>query len=179
MDNFNKPLHLRPDTIRALQEIEAGAPNPLHDASADAAERLVRNLIKPMLWGAGMSNFEAMTYGWFLREVSRLWRSKTGRELAFYLELCIRKWTSLGLNPSIAQFLITELHERLKSATASRLAASDPSSATRSPDHQITRSPSPSSSATRSPDHQITTSPSPSSSATRSPDHQVTRSPSL
>ena len=51
---------------------------------------------------------------WQLRDLTRLWRTRTGRDLAFHLELCIRKWVGLGLEPRTLQFLVCESHERLK-----------------------------------------------------------------
>jgi hypothetical protein len=61
-----------------------------------------------------------MHYRWFLRELTRLWRTRTGRDLAFHLELCIRKWAGLGLEPRTLQFLICEAHERLKAQIATK-----------------------------------------------------------
>jgi hypothetical protein len=53
---------------------------------------------------------------WFLRELARLWRTRQGRDLAFHIELCLRKWKGLGLEPRTLQFLVCEAFERLKSA---------------------------------------------------------------
>ncbi len=67
-----------------------------------------------LLETAGMSRFETMHYGWFLRELSRLWCNYAGRDLAFHLELCMRKWLGYGLKSEIIQFLVVEIHLRLK-----------------------------------------------------------------
>jgi hypothetical protein len=57
-----------------------------------------------------------MHYRWYLRELARHWRSRKGRDLAFHLELCVRKWVNLGLEPRTLQFLICEAHQRLKTS---------------------------------------------------------------
>ena len=64
--------------------------------------------------GAGLPVLQEMHYRWFLRELARLWRMRQGRDLAFHLELCIRKWVGLGLEPRTLQFLVCESYERLK-----------------------------------------------------------------
>jgi len=120
MDSFLNPVLLRPDTIASLDEIRTGAPNPLYAASPQAADELFRRYIKPLVQGTGMTDLSVLHYGWFLRELGRTWRAKNGRELAFHLELCIRKWINLGLEPNTVQFLVTEVHERIKAEAAAR-----------------------------------------------------------
>jgi len=43
------------------------------------------------------------------------------RDLAFHLELCIRKWVNLGLEPRTLQFLVCEAHQRLKGPAISEV----------------------------------------------------------
>ena len=120
MDTLSSALKLNRDAIQALEEIRAGADNPLFGASPADAEALFKSDVMPLLEGAGMSGLQRMHYGWFLRELARLWHAKTGRDLAFHLELCIRKWINLGLEPNTVQFLVTEVHERIKAEAAAR-----------------------------------------------------------
>ena len=115
---LTKPLNLNQETIQTLAEIRAGADNPLYGASPEAAEAMFNRHIMPMLEGAGMSALKRMHYGWFLRELARLWRKNTGQDLAFHLELAIRKWLDLGLETNTTQFLVTELFRRLKAVAA-------------------------------------------------------------
>ncbi len=118
MDVLNKPLKLNRSATQALDEIRAGADNPLYGATTAVTEDLFKRSIIPLLEGAGMSALQRMHYGWFLRELARLWRTKTGRDLAFHLELCMRKWLGFGLEKNTVQFLVSEIHLRLKSAAA-------------------------------------------------------------
>ncbi len=119
METLTKPAELNRDTVQTLDEIRAGADNPLFGAAPAAAEELFGRHIQPLLEGSGMPGLQVMHYGWFLRELARLWRKKTGRDLAFHLELCIRKWLNLGLESNTVQFLVCEAHQRLKAVAAS------------------------------------------------------------
>jgi hypothetical protein len=114
MESLLDPVELNRETTQALDEIRSGAENALYGtASADAEEKL-HHYILPLIEGSGLPNLQVMHYRWYLRELARLWRTRTGRDLAFHLELCIRKWVGLGLEPRTLQFLICEAHERLK-----------------------------------------------------------------
>jgi len=103
-----------PDVDRVLDEIRAGAENVLYGAGPEKSEELFAKHVVSLIEGAGLPVLQTMHYRWFLRELARLWRTRTGRDLAFHLELCIRKWVGLGLEPRTLQFLVTEAHERLK-----------------------------------------------------------------
>jgi len=114
MESLMKPVTLTQDVARVLDEIRAGAENALYCAGPDVAEELFAKHIVSLIEGAGLPVLQTMHYRWFLRELARLWRTRTGRDLAFHLELCIRKWVGLGLEPKTLQFLVCEAHERLK-----------------------------------------------------------------
>jgi hypothetical protein len=116
MESLQKPVTLTQDVSRVLDEIRAGAENALYGAGPDKSEELFAKHIVSLVEGAGMPVLQTMHYRWFLRELARLWRTRTGRDLAFHLELCIRKWVGLGLEPLTLQFLVCESYERLKSA---------------------------------------------------------------
>jgi len=106
-----------PDVEKVLEEIRAGAENALYGAEPEKSEELFAKHVVSLIEGAGLPLLQTMHYRWFLRELARLWRTRTGRDLAFHLELCIRKWVGLGLEPRTLQFLVTEAHERLKAKT--------------------------------------------------------------
>jgi hypothetical protein len=114
MESLLKPVTLSPDVDRILQEIRAGTENALYGASSAESEELFAKHVLSLVEGAGLPVLQVMHYRWFLRELARLWRTRQGRDLAFHLELCIRKWVSLGLEPRTLQFLVSEAHERLK-----------------------------------------------------------------
>jgi hypothetical protein len=114
MESLMKPVTLSQDVAKVLDEIRAGAENALYCAKPDVSEELFAKHIVSLVEGAGLPVLQTMHYRWFLRELARLWRARTGRDLAFHLELCIRKWVGLGLEPRTLQFLVCEAHERLK-----------------------------------------------------------------
>jgi len=90
---------------------EGNTPNGASPAQAD---ELFKKHLASLIVGSGMPVLQVMHYQWFLRELARLWRTRKGRDLAFHLELTIRKWVNLGLEPRTLQFLICEAHQRLK-----------------------------------------------------------------
>jgi len=120
MESLMKPVALTQDVTRVLEEIRAGAENTLYCAEPGKSEALFAKHVASLIEGAGLPVLETMHYRWFLRELARLWRTRTGLDLAFHLELCIRKWVGLGLEPRTLQFLVCEAHDRLKAANLKR-----------------------------------------------------------
>jgi hypothetical protein len=118
MEDLSKPVALNHEMVETLDQIRAGAENALYGASPAQAEELFKKHVASMIVGSGMPLLQVMHYQWFLRELARLWRTRKGRDLAFHLELTIRKWLNLGLEPRTLQFLICEAHQRLKATPA-------------------------------------------------------------
>ena len=114
MESLLQPVELNRETTQALDEIRSGAENELYGAASADAEEKVNNYVLPLIEGSGLPNLHVMHYRWYLRELARHWRTRKGRDLAFHLELCIRKWVNLGLEPRTLQFLVCEAHQRLK-----------------------------------------------------------------
>ena len=114
MESLLEPVELNRETTQTLDEIRSGAENALYGAASADAEEKVNRLVLPLIEGAGLPNLHVIHYRWYLCELARLWRTRKGRDLAFHLELCIRKWVNLGLEPRTLQFLICEAHQRLK-----------------------------------------------------------------
>jgi hypothetical protein len=114
MEDLVKPVALNHEMVQTLDQIRAGAENALYGAGPAQAEELFKKHLASLIVGSGMPALQVMHYQWFLRELTRLWRTRKGRDLAFHLELCIRKWVNLGLEPRTLQFLICEAHQRLK-----------------------------------------------------------------
>jgi hypothetical protein len=115
-------MKLSPDTNRVLEEIRKGAENALYCAEPAAADKLFHEHVMSLVEGAGLPNTQVIHYRWFLREVARLWRTRQGRDLAFHIELSLRKWRNLGLDARIVQFLVCEAHSRLKGKSEGRSA---------------------------------------------------------
>jgi hypothetical protein len=114
MEDLMKPVALNQEMVQTLDQIRAGAENALYGADPALAAELFKKHLASLIQGSGMPVLQVMHYQWFLRELARLWRTRKGRDLAFHLELIIRKWVSLGLEPRTLQFLICAAHERLK-----------------------------------------------------------------
>jgi len=121
MESLFKPMKLSPDFNRVLEEIRNGAENALYGAVPAASEELFKRNVESLIEGAGLPSLQVIHYRWYLREIARLWRTRRDRDLAFHLELCIRKWVNLGLEPRTLQFLICEAHQRLKGQTISEV----------------------------------------------------------
>jgi len=121
MEDLSKPVALNHEMVETLDQIRAGAENALYGAGPEQAEELFKKHLSSMILGSGMPVLQVMHYQWFLRELARLWRTRKGRDLAFHLELTIRKWVNLGLEPRTIQFLICEAHQRLKGQTISEV----------------------------------------------------------
>ena len=125
MESLLKPMKLSPDFNRVLEEIRNGAENALYGAVPAASEELFKRNVESLIEGAGLPSLQVIHYRWYLREIARLWRTRRDRDLAFHLELCIRKWVNLGLEPRTLQFLICEAHQRLKGQTISEVRSTD------------------------------------------------------
>jgi len=122
MESLLEPVELNRETTQTLDEIRSGAENALYGAAPADAEEKVNRYVLPLIEGAGMPNLHVIHYRWYLRELARHWRTRKGRDLAFHLELCVRKWVHLGLEPRTLQFLICEAHQRLKGGDMTELA---------------------------------------------------------
>ena len=130
MESLLEPVELNQETTQALDEIRSGADNALYGADSADAEEKMNSSVLPLIEGAGLPSLQVMHYRWYLRELARHWRSRKGRDLAFHLELCVRKWVHLGLEPRTLQFLVCEAHQRLKASqplTADRQPLTAPS----------------------------------------------------
>ena len=120
MESLLEPVELNRETTQALDEIRSGAENALYGTASADAEEKVNNYVLPLIEGSGLPNLHVIHYRWYLRELARHWRTRKGRDLAFHLELCIRKWVGLGLEPRTLQFLVCEAHQRLKGKSEGR-----------------------------------------------------------
>jgi hypothetical protein len=141
MESLLKPVTLSPDVVLVLEEIRSGAENAMYGAVPAASEELFHRHVESLIEGAGLPVLQVIHYRWFLRELARLWRTRKGRDLAFHLELCIRKWVGLGLEPRTLQFLVCEAHQRLKALNFA--SGSEPHTANRKPSSASTPTPDP------------------------------------
>jgi len=118
MNSLFEPVEFNRETTQTLGEIRSGAENPLYGAAPADAEEKVSRSVTPLIESAGLALVHANNYRWFLRELARHLRTSKGHDLAFRIELCIRKWVRLGLEPRTVQFLVCETLQRLKAVAA-------------------------------------------------------------
>ncbi len=119
METYARPLKLTRETVRVLDEIRnSEEPYPVFGEDPALVEADLARFTQLLLEGAGLARITVMQYLWYVRELARVFRTRTGRELAFQLELVMRKWRAFGLEPNTMQFIFREIHCRLKARTA-------------------------------------------------------------
>ena len=109
-------IELEPNTRKALDWVRHRSKVlSLYEMPADLAELTVWEIGKLVLETMQMPLVQYNQYRWFLRELSKLLRTKTGWDLALELEICLRKWSAYRLDPVLLQVLVRESLDRLSS----------------------------------------------------------------
>ena len=117
MKSVTTPLRLNPEMEKVLNDIRAAEkPGLLYGRTAAEAEKEVRGIGMPVLEDANLSQVVIMQYSWFLRELARVFRTRTGHDLAWHIETVMRKWLGYGLEPNTMQYLVSEIHLKMKAA---------------------------------------------------------------
>ena len=93
----------------------------LYDMPSDLAEAAVWEIGKTILKHQGLLLVEHNAYRWYLRELSKLLRTKTGWDLALELEICLRKWVGYKLDPELLQALLCECHDHIAVMTPDQI----------------------------------------------------------
>ncbi len=134
-----KTLKLDSETMKLLDRIRAEADTLMLDGvDFDLAEQAVRELARPALDKVKMTRLQQDQYRWYLRELTGLLAARTGWDLAFELELLLRKWTALGLASDILQAALRQVYTGLvapqKPGVSSETSALRDSRTNRQPD---------------------------------------------
>ena len=109
-----RTLELDGETRQLLARIRSGTEALLlDDVDSDLAEQAVWELGRPLLDAARISGLACDQYRWFLRELAGLLRTRLGWDLAFELELLLRKWVGYGLELGLLQALIRQCYSGL------------------------------------------------------------------
>jgi hypothetical protein len=117
MELLSKPIRLNPDMALVLDMIKkSGEPYPVYQRPAGEADEKILDVAKSLLTDANLKNHIVNAYLWYVREVARLLRTRTGRDLAFHVELVLRKWQTYGLETGSMQVIFCEIHNALKPA---------------------------------------------------------------
>ena len=93
----------------------------LYDMPSDLAEAAVWEIGRVMLEHQNLPLVEQNAYRWYLRELSKLLRTKTGWDLALELEICLRKWAGYKLDPELLQALLCECYDHIAVMTPDQL----------------------------------------------------------
>ena len=93
----------------------------LYDMPADLAEAAVWEIGRTLLERTELSFVQQNGYRWYLRELSRLLRDKTGWELALELEIALRKWVAYKLDPLLLQALLQECYGHIAAMTPEQI----------------------------------------------------------
>ena len=111
-------IDLNPETRATLDRIRHNSKAlSIYEMPADLAEVAVWELGKVLVGNQHLPAIQQHAYRWFLREVARLMRTKTGWDLALELEICMRKWVAYKLDPLLMQALVRECCDRVAAMT--------------------------------------------------------------
>jgi hypothetical protein len=89
----------------------------VYEMPPDLAEAAVWEIGKIVLEDRHLPLVQYNTYRWYLREMSKLLRIKTGWSLALELEICLRKWVAYQLDLGLLQVLLCECCDRIGAMT--------------------------------------------------------------
>lgn len=89
-------------------------PHRLYGREPGACEELVAKVLDPALAGAPLPLGQKLEYRWFLRELVRVLRTRTGPELAMQAELVLVKWHGFGLKVEMMQWLVGAVWTRVR-----------------------------------------------------------------
>jgi hypothetical protein len=93
----------------------------IYEMPSDLAEAAVWEIGKVLVDNQHLPMVQYNTYRWYLRELSKLLRTKTGWDLALELELCLKKWVGFCLDPAMLQALMRECYERIGAMTTEEI----------------------------------------------------------
>lgn len=90
------------------------SPEVVYGLPPGAAEAKAHSVIDPLIEGTGLPVARLNQYRWYLAELCRLMRTRSGPDLAYCMEYALKKWLSFGLEPNSVVVLASELFDRLK-----------------------------------------------------------------
>ena len=109
-------IELEPETRVVLDRIRHSSKVlSIFEMPADLAEAAVWEIGRVVVDNQHLPMIQQHAYRWFLREVARLMRTKTGWDLALELEIALRKWAGYSVDPLLMQALLRECLERIAS----------------------------------------------------------------
>jgi len=111
-----RSLSLTPEARDVLSFIRRTEfPLSVYGRSAARVWPMVRDQVNKRISSFGVPVHEVNIYKRYAVEMLKAFRTKTGEPLASALELCVRKWTNLGLAPELLQQLLCDCHQKFHS----------------------------------------------------------------
>jgi hypothetical protein len=90
-------------------------PLSVYGRSAARVWPMVRGQVDRRISSFGVPVHEVNIYRRYVTEMLKAFRTETGEPLARALELSVRKWTNLGLQPELLQQLLLDCHRKFHS----------------------------------------------------------------
>jgi len=119
MEFDTTPIPLKPETRAVLKGIRRSSePTAAYALDPEPAEELLKSITEPMIGGAALPRVTLQQMRWYVRDLSGVFRTRYGFALAFQLELMLRKWAALGLEPNTMQYLLCEICRQLERTPA-------------------------------------------------------------
>ena len=94
--------HRREELSKAARDLlsrVSPSPEVVYGLEPAAAEAKAHSVIDPLVEGTGLPVARLNQYRWYLAELCRLMRTRTGPDLAYGMEFTIKKWQGFGLEP--------------------------------------------------------------------------------
>ncbi len=111
-------IDLSHDTRATLDRIrDTSRVLSIYEMPADLAEAAVWEIGKVLVDNQHLPMVQQHSYRWFLREVAKLLRARTGWDLALEPEICLRKWAGYKLDPELLQGLLCECYDHIAEMT--------------------------------------------------------------
>ena len=108
-----RPLVLTAATSDVLAFIRRTTfPLSVYGRSAARVWPMVREQVNRRISQFGVPVHEVNIYKRYAVEMLKAFRTETGEPLAAALELCVRKWTNLGLVPELLQQILCDCHQK-------------------------------------------------------------------
>lgn len=84
-------------------------PHRLYGKDAGSCQAVVSAVFDPNLREAPLHLGKRQQYYWFLAELVRIFRTRSGEALAMHCELVMRKWHAFGLEMELMQWLLGQV----------------------------------------------------------------------
>jgi hypothetical protein len=112
-----RPLILTAQTDAVLAFIgRTEFPLSVYGRSAGRVWPMVRGQVSKRISSFGVPVHEVNMYKRYVTELLKAFRNETGEPLAAALELCVRKWSNLGLAPELLEQLLCDCHQKFHAA---------------------------------------------------------------